>query len=359
MSGDGPEQPHAGEVKVAPGPLVSVVVPVFGVEEVFDRCVASILGQSYRRIEVILVDDGSPDFCPRMCDDYAAQDERVRVIHQENRGLSAARNAGIDSATGDYLTFVDADDWVHQDYVTTLLEACRMTTEAVSVCSFVRTSATVCDPPEVNEPPTGVDVLTSAQVMKQMSGRRSIELAVAWGKMIPRGLIQGIRFPVGRGHEDEATTYKLLARASAVVFVDRVLYYYWIHEQSFMRTVAPQLPAQRDLATALSERCDFLRAAGYEGAVAGTQLRLAYQYMSLLRQAQRVGALPAVRFERWRALRLAGEMRGVSRRFMKARAMLLCYVLWPGAAHRLRARLRSSTMLTGRRRATSKEASDA
>lgn len=103
--------------------VVSVIVPVYKVEKFLNRCVSSIVSQSYRNLEIILVDDGSPDSCPDLCNQWSAKDKRIRVIHQTNRGLSAARNAGLDVATGHYIAFVDSDDWIETDYVGELLFA--------------------------------------------------------------------------------------------------------------------------------------------------------------------------------------------------------------------------------------------
>lgn len=110
---------------------ISVIVPVYKVESYLERCIQSILAQTYKDFELILVDDGSPDNCPAICDRYAKQDGRIRVIHQENGGLSAARNTGIEMAKGKWLFFVDSDDWVHTEALRTLLECAERTSEKV------------------------------------------------------------------------------------------------------------------------------------------------------------------------------------------------------------------------------------
>ena len=114
--------------------LISVIIPVYNVEEYLCRCVDSVLDQTYRNTEILLVDDGSPDNCPAICDEYARQDARVRVLHQENKGLSGARNAGIDVAKGQWLAFVDSDDYLAPDFLERLLEACERTGSDLSVC---------------------------------------------------------------------------------------------------------------------------------------------------------------------------------------------------------------------------------
>lgn len=116
--------------------LLSVIVPVYKVESYLDRCVESIVGQSYRNLEIILVDDGSPDGCPEKCDDWAKRDNRIKVIHKQNAGLGFARNSGLDIATGEYVAFVDSDDYIENDMYRTLIDAaCRHNADMVS-CGF-------------------------------------------------------------------------------------------------------------------------------------------------------------------------------------------------------------------------------
>ena len=116
--------------------LISVIIPVYKVEKYLCRCVDSVLEQTYTNMEIILVDDGSPDNCPVMCDEYARQDSRVKVIHQENAGLSGARNAGIDMAQGQWLAFVDSDDYLAADFLERLYQACVDTGSSLSVCRW-------------------------------------------------------------------------------------------------------------------------------------------------------------------------------------------------------------------------------
>ena len=120
-------------------PLISIIVPVYRVESYLSRCVDSLLAQTYQNLEIILVDDGSPDQCPQICEDYAKKEERIHVIHQENRGLSGARNAGIDVAKGEYLAFVDSDDYVSDDYIQVMYDAIKATGCAISQCRFTYT----------------------------------------------------------------------------------------------------------------------------------------------------------------------------------------------------------------------------
>lgn len=116
-------------------PLISVIVPVYKVEKYLDECVGSIVDQTYRNLEIILVDDGSPDNCPQMCDDWAKKDERIYVIHKENGGAASARNAGLDVCKGEYVTFVDSDDWVESDWL--IKSICYLNENAIVITGFV------------------------------------------------------------------------------------------------------------------------------------------------------------------------------------------------------------------------------
>lgn len=232
--------------------MISVIVPVYNVEPYLRQCIDSILAQTYADFELILVDDGSPDNCGVICDEYARRDSRIRVIHQENGGLSAARNAGIDIATGAYISFVDSDDWVHPEYLTYLYRAVREQGVLLSTCGFIRTgnrtenalssfSCMVCD---------GLDWFKEDHV----NG------VIAWAKLYHKSLFQSIRFPIGRLHEDEFTTYKLLHLAGNIGVVNAKLYYYFINETGIIGS--PYSVRRLDVLDALEERCAFFAKIG-------------------------------------------------------------------------------------------------
>ena len=117
-------------------PKISVIVPVYKTEGLLDRCVESIVGQTYKNLEIILVDDGSPDNCPAMCDEWAEKDSRIRVIHKENGGVSSARNAALDIATGDYIGFVDSDDWIEPEMYSSLIQKISESGKNIALCSY-------------------------------------------------------------------------------------------------------------------------------------------------------------------------------------------------------------------------------
>ena len=213
---------------------ISVIVPVYKVEAFLSRCVESILAQTYRDFELILVDDGSPDNCGVLCDGYALRDSRVHVIHQENGGLSAARNTGIDWAFANsvsrWIAFVDSDDWVHPDFLRVLYETAEETLCKLSVCDYFRTSGE--DFPA--QPDGKVQKLSSGDYY---CGRfHNGSTATAWNKLYHRSLFQELRYPVGKLHEDEFTTYRLVYQVKEVGFSPRVLYAYYQNPAGIMKS---------------------------------------------------------------------------------------------------------------------------
>ena len=236
--------------------LISVIIPVYKVEKYLCRCVDSVLEQTYTNMEIILVDDGSPDNCPVMCDEYARQDSRVKVIHQENAGLSGARNAGIDMAQGQWLAFVDSDDYLTADFLERLYQACVDTGSSLSVCrwEYVRGET-------IPEHGTGeTRVYTGGEVLANLYVPDGAYFVVAWNKLYRKELFEDIRYPLGRIHEDEATTYRIYDKVKKAAYVDRSLYGYFVTPVSITRGFNPK---RMDWVTAVAERLDFFEQKGY------------------------------------------------------------------------------------------------
>ena len=236
--------------------LISVIIPVYKVEKYLCRCVDSVLEQTYTNMEIILVDDGSPDNCPVMCDEYARQDSRVKVIHQENAGLSGARNAGIDMAQGQWLAFVDSDDYLAADFLERLYQACLDTGSSLSVCrwEYVRGET-------IPEHGTGeTRVYTGREMLANLYVPDGAYFVVAWNKLYRKELFEDIRYPLGRIHEDEATTYRIYDKVRKAAYVDRSLYGYFVTPVSITRGFNPK---RMDWVTAVAERLDFFEQKGY------------------------------------------------------------------------------------------------
>jgi glycosyltransferase involved in cell wall biosynthesis len=219
------ERPAAPEL-----PLISVVIPVYKTEAYLARCVESVRGQTYQNLEILLVDDGSPDNCPALCDGYAAQDARVRVLHKPNGGLSDARNAGTLAAQGEYITYVDSDDWIEASMIARLYNALAAQGAEIAVCGYQSTTGSGALPQPDAQP---AEYLSGPQAMEQMLYQQKIENS-AWGKLYPLTAARRHLYPVGRLYEDLFTTYRLLYEARRVAVLPQKLYYYFTNEASIM-----------------------------------------------------------------------------------------------------------------------------
>ncbi len=210
-------------------PLISVIVPVYRVEPYLDRCLQSLTEQIYRNLEIILVDDGSPDRSGAICDAWAEKDSRIRVIHQENSGGGPARNAALDIATGELLAFVDSDDYIAPDmfsHLYSLLEAGA----DVAECDFLETSE---DDAAFPEEEYTVTEYTPEEAMCQHI-RDTVFRQLIWNKLYRRKLAEGVRFPAGTKIDDEYFTYRLLGNAQKLVRSTKVCYAYRQQESSIM-----------------------------------------------------------------------------------------------------------------------------
>ena len=207
-------------------PLISVIVPVYKVEQYLDRCVQSLLCQTYENVEILLVDDGSPDNCPQMCDEYAAKYEKIQVIHQENKGLSGARNTGIDYAKGELLAFIDSDDKWSPYFLESLYGALKKYDADISQCRWEYMHGDELK--EAYDADANCECFTGREMLSNLFIQTGAYYVVAWNKLYKKELFENIRYPEGRIHEDEATTYKLFDQAEKCVFVDNALYGYFV-----------------------------------------------------------------------------------------------------------------------------------
>ena len=203
--------------------LITVIIPVYKVEEYLEKCVQAVCRQTYKNLEILLVDDGSPDRCPEMCDAFALQDDRIRVIHKKNGGLSSARNAALDVARGEYIAFVDSDDTVEADMIESLYRGIQKYNCEIAICNHYveENERLVMEIPPLDEE----KVYTAEQALKLLLGDIYIR-NYAWDKLYAGKLFRGIRYPEGRNYEDIATTYLLFDRAEKICQVLEYGYYY-------------------------------------------------------------------------------------------------------------------------------------
>lgn len=216
-------------------PKVSIVVPVYGVEKYIAECIESLLAQTCTNLEILLVDDGGKDHSPEICDRYAAQDTRIKVIHKPNGGAASARNAGLDAATGDYICFVDGDDAVHPDYVKSLLSELTTQNADMAVCGFrnwsrIGTKIIDCD---------NTGVYTGQEYLLRFL--RDWSCSLLWNKIFRREVIGDIRMEEGHKVDDEFFTYLVVMNCRKVVLFDTPLYDYRLRGSSVMQAMGPHL----------------------------------------------------------------------------------------------------------------------
>ena len=210
--------------------LISVIVPVYNVEPYIAECIESIQNQTYINLEIILVDDGSTDASGDICDQYAAYDERIVVIHQENGGLSAARNAGIVVAKGDYIAFIDSDDYIGQTMYEDLLHLLKEHNLDIIGCSVFRDkSGTIIE--SCNDGQLEIYEKDDALRLAMHDAFTSV-----WNKLYKKDVVKDIRFPVGRKFEDSATSYLYVANSNRVGHINRCYYYYRVNPNSITQT---------------------------------------------------------------------------------------------------------------------------
>ena len=213
---------------------ISVIVPVYRVEKYLPACIDSILNQTFTDFELILVDDGSPDRCPEICDETAKRDARVRVIHQANQGLSAARNAGIEAAHGAWLSFVDSDDFLAPDFLETLHDAA---VRAGADCALCGVQLTDEAGEKIGQPLSMADgVRTGRSILETLCRAPEITYLVAWNKLYRRDVFQTLRYPVGMQNEDTYLAAELFDTVQTVICVSKPMYFYRQRADSIMHT---------------------------------------------------------------------------------------------------------------------------
>ncbi len=214
-------------------PIVSIIVPVYKVEQYVRKCIDSILSQTFTDFELVLIDDGSPDNCPIICDEYALKDNRIHVIHQKNGGISAARNAGLDyvfaSSNSKWITFIDSDDWVLSDYLAELYAAVVTTGTKASIC-YMGSSNNTND-----EKKTSSNLVLSFEDLYNNKNTK-LNPVSAWGKLYKKELFENVRYSVGKICEDLYITHQVLFKCDEISVVERELYIYFTDNESITRS---------------------------------------------------------------------------------------------------------------------------
>lgn len=212
--------------------LISIIVPVYKVEKYLNRCIESIVAQTYKNLEIILVDDGSPDNCPKMCDSWAQRDERIKVIHKPNGGLSDARNAGLDIAKGDMIAFVDSDDYIDTKMYQIMMDAMQIhDADLVSCGRYIVSNQSMRRQRCLREAKT----FDSVSAVRELLSDGVINEA-SWDKLYKKKLFENIRFPVGEINEDVVIMPQILDQCKKIVHVGVPLYYYCQNEGSITKS---------------------------------------------------------------------------------------------------------------------------
>ena len=211
--------------------LISVIVPIYNVEAYLNRCVESIVKQTYQNLEIILVDDGSPDNCPKVCDEWSIKDSRIKVIHKKNGGLSDARNAGMEIASGEYISFIDSDDYIALDFFETLLSVMEKENSDIAECNVVK-----CYEDGRFERYSDDLAVTTFDTESALSGliAENPFHQHVWNKLYKTQLVKDIPYAVGKLNEDEFWTYQAFGRAQNVSRINKTMYYYSQRSSSIM-----------------------------------------------------------------------------------------------------------------------------
>ncbi len=210
---------------------ISVIVPIYKVESYLNRCVESIVNQTYQNLEIILVDDGSPDNCPKVCDEWSIKDSRIKVIHKKNGGLSDARNAGMEIASGKYISFIDSDDYISLDFFETLLSIMEKENSDIVECNVVKFYED--GRYEKYSDDLAVTTFDTESALSGLIAENPFHQHV-WNKLYKTQLVKDIPYAVGKLNEDEFWTYQVFGRAQKVSKINKTMYYYFQRNSSIM-----------------------------------------------------------------------------------------------------------------------------
>ncbi len=259
--------------------LISVIVPIYNVEKYIRKCIDSIINQTYINLEIILVDDGSPDNCGEICDEYAKKDNRIKVIHKQNGGLSSSRNAGLDIAKGEYISFIDSDDYVAENFIEKLYDVCIKNEADIAECDFLKFENDVLNE---NNQEYSCECYKPIEMQNKIFTKENVKTIVVWNKLYKKYIYENLRFPEGKINEDEFITYKAFYNCKRnIAVINEKLYYYRFNSESIMGS---KFNVKRlDALEALKERKTFYKEKNeeelYEKSVAYYQNALKKYYI--------------------------------------------------------------------------------
>ncbi|MFV0518774.1 MAG: glycosyltransferase [Lachnospirales bacterium] len=251
---------------------ISVIVPVYNVDKYLDTCIFSLVNQTYEFFEIILVNDGSTDDSLSICNRWAKKDSRVKIINKENGGLSSARNSGLDNATGEFIAFVDADDYVDLRFLEVLINLCIEKNADISMCEYICVDKYIKYMPRVH---ASFEIKKSRDALYELCCvPYSVKYVTMWNKLYRGCLFDNLRFPVGKNHEDEYISYKLILNVDSIATTNEYLYYYLKHQGSITSTNSKK--NKIDAIGAFEERSKILYEKGFISEYEGTLKTLDY-----------------------------------------------------------------------------------
>ena len=259
--------------------LISIVVPVYNTDLYLEKCISSITNQTYKRLQILLIDDGSTDQSGKICDILAEKDDRIKVIHKSNGGLSDARNCGIENSDGEYLAFIDSDDYIAPNYIERLYEVIRERKAEIAICGLY-----IVEENQKNKPIKQRDGdYNGREIQWKLYAKGAMFYTITWNKMYLKSLFQNIRFPKGRIHEDYATTYKLFWNASKISVIEDCLYYYVMRQGSITHNAELEEKSCRHYIIFMEERIHFYDQCEEYALKARAKKNLFYKTIKLLK----------------------------------------------------------------------------
>ena len=215
--------------------MISIIIPIYNAERYLDKCLKSILAQDYKNYEVLMINDGSTDGSVVICNKYQEQDGRFKTIHKTNGGSASARNMGLDLAIGEYLTFIDADDFVSEDYLFRLWTVAEQYEADIVQCKFQKVYSD--KQRHITESKNPVIISSNLEVLKAFCGKAEyLSVAVLWNKIYKREIFENLRFPEGKGIDDEYLICQVIYKAKKIALIEDVLYFYFMSDNSQMRS---------------------------------------------------------------------------------------------------------------------------
>lgn len=238
---------------------ISVIIPIYNVANYLPKCIESVINQTYKNLEIILMDDGSPDNCPKICDEYAQTDSRIKVVHKPNGGLSDARNAGLDIATGEYIGFIDSDDYIDEHMYEEMLSAIENADADLCICGYDR----VNDDGEIRSSAHFKNAVLSQNDAFEMLVQGNVYFIISCNKLYKREIFDKLRFEVEKTHEDEFIMHHVYGECNKIVTLEKSYYYYLVRETSITGVVKGNVK-QLDYVESYLDRIDYFHDEGLE-----------------------------------------------------------------------------------------------